>query len=94
MASVDAHLQVFEQPDLAATAAVPVVARQRDEVEVVDDRQCPREVGDEDDRRLQRRDEDRLAALVVTGDLSTKLLDPGRDLLLGEVRLADPRIGF
>jgi hypothetical protein len=93
VASVDAHLQVFQQPDLAPAAAVPVVARERDEVEVVDDRQRPGQVGDEDDRRLQRGDEDRLAALVVASDLRAELLDPGGDLLRGEVGLADPRVG-
>jgi hypothetical protein len=59
----------------------------------VDDRQCAGQVGDEDDRRLQRRDEDRLAAFVVSCDLGAELLDPGGDLLTGEVGLADPRVG-
>jgi hypothetical protein len=59
----------------------------------VDDRQRAREVGDEDDRRLQRGDEDWLAALVVGGDLRAELGDPRLDLLLREVDLADPGVG-
>jgi hypothetical protein len=55
----------------------------------VDDRQGARQVGDEDERRLQRGDEDRLEAVVVTGDLRSELLDPGLDLLPREVDLAD-----
>jgi hypothetical protein len=58
--AVDAHAQILEQPYLATAAAVPVVGRQRDEIEVVDDRQGAREIGDEDDCGLERGDEDRL----------------------------------
>jgi hypothetical protein len=59
--AVDAHAEVLEQTYLSARpAAVPVVGGQVDEVEVVDDRQRARKVGDEDERRLQRGDEDRL----------------------------------
>jgi hypothetical protein len=54
---------------LPSAPAVSLIARERDEVEVVDDRQGPREIGDEDERRLQRRDENRLQAVVVIGDL-------------------------
>jgi hypothetical protein len=59
----------------------------------VDDRQRSREIGDEDDRGLQRGDEDRLEALVVGGDLCTELRDPSRDLLPREVDLPDPLVG-
>jgi hypothetical protein len=59
----------------------------------VDDRQHAREIGDKDDRRLQRGNEDRLAALVVGGDLGAELGDPRLDLLLREVDLADLRVG-
>jgi hypothetical protein len=37
------------------------------------DLERPREVGQEEDARLQRGDEDRLAALVVAGDLGAEL---------------------
>jgi hypothetical protein len=90
MAPVDAHAEVLEQSHLSARpAAVPVVGGQVDEVEVVDDRQGAREVGDEDERRLQRGDEDWLEAVVVSGDLRSELPDPGLDLLPREVDLAD-----
>jgi hypothetical protein len=77
-------------------SAVPiraVVAGERDEIEVVDDRQGAREVGDEDERRLERRDEDRLEVLVVGCDLRAELFDPALDLLTGEVDLADAFVG-
>jgi hypothetical protein len=59
----------------------------------VHDRQRTREIGDEDDRRRQRGDKDRLEAVVVDGNLRAELLDPRLDLLTGEVDLADPRVG-
>jgi hypothetical protein len=59
----------------------------------VHDRQRAREIGDEDDRRRQRGDEDRLEAVVVDGNLRAKLLDPSLDLLPREVDLADPLVG-
>ena len=49
------------------------VAGELDEVERVEDRDRAREVGDEDEARLQRRHEDRLAAGVVAGDLGAEL---------------------
>jgi hypothetical protein len=63
------------------------------EVDVVDDRQRPRQVGDEDDARLQQADEQRLAAGVVPGDLRAELPDPNRDLACREVDLADALVG-
>jgi hypothetical protein len=59
----------------------------------VHDRQRPREIGDEDDRRRQRGDEDRLEAVVVGSNLRAELLDPSLDLLPREVDLADPLVG-
>jgi hypothetical protein len=91
MPAVDAEREILEQPYLAA-GAVPVVAREREEVEAVDDRNRARKVGDEDDRRRERRDENRLATLVVGSDLRSELRDPALDLLLGEVDLPDPGI--
>jgi hypothetical protein len=88
--AVDAHAEVLEQTYLAArTATVAVVGGQVDEVEVVDDRQRARKVGDEDERRLQRGDEDRLEAVVVRGDLGAELIDARLELLPREVDLAD-----
>jgi hypothetical protein len=91
---VDAHRQVLQETHLPPAAAVPVVAGKRDEVEVVDDRQRPREVGNEDDRGLQRGDQNRLTALEVGGDLGAQLRDATLDLLSREVDLPDPRIGY
>jgi hypothetical protein len=91
--AVDAHAQILEQPYLATAAPVSVVRRQRDEIEVVDDRQGAREIGDEDDCGLERGDEDRLQALVVGRDLGSELLDPSLDLLPREVDLADSLVG-
>jgi hypothetical protein len=68
------------------------VARELDEVERVQDRQRAREVGQEDEARLERADEDRLAAGVVTGDLGPELRDAGRDLARGQIDLADSRV--
>jgi hypothetical protein len=56
------------------------------------DRHRPGEVGDEDDRRLQRGDEDGLEPVVVRRNLRAELLDPGLDLLGGEVDVSDPLV--
>jgi hypothetical protein len=56
---------------------------------VVQERQRAREVGNEDEARLQRADEQRLAAGVVGGDLLAELRDARGDLLLGEIDLPD-----
>jgi hypothetical protein len=92
MATVDAHVEVLEKPHLPSAAAVAVVSSESDEIEVVDDPQRPRKVGDEDDRGLQGGDEDRLEPFVVGGDLRAELLDPSLDLLTREVDLADPLV--
>jgi hypothetical protein len=57
------------------------------------DRHRARQVGEEDDARLQRRDEQRLASGVVPRDRSAELADPNGDLLGGEVDVADPGVG-
>jgi hypothetical protein len=59
----------------------------------VHDGQGAREVGEEDEAGLQAADQDRLAAGVVVADLLAELCDPGRDLVGGEVDLADPPVG-
>jgi hypothetical protein len=70
----------------------PAVPGELDEVERVRNRQRAREVGEEDDARLQRADEERLVAGEVTGDLGTELADPRGELVAREVDLADPRV--
>jgi hypothetical protein len=56
---------------------------------VVQEGQRTRQVGQKDEARLQRADQQRLAAGVVGGDLLAELRDAGRDLLCGEVDLPD-----
>ena len=51
--------------------------------------QGAREVGEEDEACLQRRDEDGLGVGVVQRDLSRQLADASADLLTREVDLAD-----
>jgi hypothetical protein len=58
----------------------------------VHDRQRAREVCQEDEARLERADEDRLAALVVAGDLLAELADAGAELVGRQVDVADSRI--
>jgi hypothetical protein len=56
------------------------------------DRQRAREVGDERDAGLERRDQQRLEALVVGGDLGAEPGDAGLQLVLCEEDLADARV--
>jgi hypothetical protein len=55
----------------------------------VRDAKRPREVGEKDDARLERRDEQRVPAAVRLGELTAELADASCDLLSGEVDLAD-----
>ena len=50
-----------------------------------------RQIGNEDDARLERRDEQRLPPFVVTGDLAPELADTRPKLLAREVDLPEPR---
>jgi hypothetical protein len=50
------------------------------------------EIGGEEERALQRRDEDEVEAGVIGGDLGAELADAPLDLLGGEVRLADAQV--
>jgi hypothetical protein len=67
-----------------------VVAGQLDEVDRVVDPDLPREVGQEDEARLQERDQQRLAAFVVPRDLGTQLADARLQLVRREEDVADP----
>ena len=93
MAPGDLGVQILEQADACVGALVGAgrVARELDEVEAVVDRQCAGQVRDEDDARLERRDEQRLPPLVVTGDLAPELPDTRPKLLAREVDLPEPR---
>jgi hypothetical protein len=69
-----------------------VVARQLDEVDLVLDRDRAREVGEEDEARLQQRDEQQVVVLVVARDLRAQLLDAAAQLVGAEEDLADARV--
>jgi hypothetical protein len=73
----DLGVEVLQQPDAGMSACVCArrVARELEEVELVWDADRARKVGDEDDTRLQRRDEHRLQAVVVALDLPAQLAD-------------------
>ena len=51
------------------------------------------EIGEEDEARLQQRQEQQLALGVVACDLSAQLLDASPQLLGGEEDLADAGVG-
>jgi len=70
-----------------------VVARELDEVDLVRDRNRAREVGQEDEARLQERDEQQVAAGVVAGDVGAELADAGLQFLGCEKDLAYTRVG-
>jgi hypothetical protein len=53
-----------------------VVAGELDEVDLVRDRDRAREIGEEDEARLQQRDQQQLAVGVVARDLGAELVDP------------------
>jgi hypothetical protein len=91
VATLDLRLEILEQARVAAVR-LALVARQLEEVELVRDLQRAREVGEEDEARLERCNEDRVLALVVAGDLSGELADTRRELRCGEVDLTDPRV--
>jgi hypothetical protein len=91
---LDTQRQVFQEPHPSAAAAVALVAGQGEEIEVVRDGQCAGEIRDEDGGRLQRGDEDRLAAGVVGRDGVSKLGDPSPDVVGREIDLADACVQF
>jgi hypothetical protein len=85
------RVEVLEQADAGVAALVGAggVARQLQEVEPVRDPERARKVGDEDEARLQGRDEQRLAAVVVARKLTSQLADACLQLLPREVDLAE-----
>jgi hypothetical protein len=85
VAVLDRGLEVLEQPDAAAAA----VGGELEEVELVWDLERAREVGQEDEARLQRRDQDGVGVRVVERDLGRQLANAAADLLAREVDLAD-----
>jgi hypothetical protein len=75
-----------------AAPAGAAIAGELDEVELVKGGNRAREVGDEEERAFERRDEYEIEAAVVGGDLGPELDDARLDLLRGEVRLADSKV--
>ena len=72
---------------------VRAVRRKLDEVDAVRDADCAREIREIDDARLQRRDEQRLAPVVVTRDFAPDLSHARLQLLAREVDLAQALAG-
>jgi hypothetical protein len=70
-----------------------VVARELDEVDRVRDRDRARQVGQEDDTRLQQRDEQQVTAGVVAGDVRAELTNARLQFLGCEKDLAYTRVG-
>jgi hypothetical protein len=66
-----------------------VVAGELDEVDLVRDRNRAGEVGEEDEARLQQRDQQEVALGVVVGDLRPELVDTTAQLLRPQEDLAD-----
>jgi hypothetical protein len=64
------------------------VAGELDEVDLVQGRDGAREIGEEDEARLQQRDEQEFAVGVVLGDLGAELADAGAKLLGAEEDVA------
>jgi hypothetical protein len=77
---------------MAPERRVRPVRRQLDELELVRDVELAGEIGEEDDARLERRDQDELALVVVVRDLVCQLGDACGDLLRREVAVADLRV--
>jgi len=70
-------------------AAVP---GELDEIELMNRRDRPREIGHEEQGALERRDEQWVEAGIIGRDLGAQLADARLDLLGGEVRLADAQV--
>jgi hypothetical protein len=74
----DRRVEILQQLDGARAAAA--VGGELEEVDAVRHRQGTREIGEEDGARLQRRDQQRLAACVGVGQLGAELCDAPHDL--------------
>jgi hypothetical protein len=73
---------------MTAGLSVPV-ARQLDEVDLVRNRDRPREVREEDEARLEQRDEQQITVGVILGDLRAELAHARVKLLRGQENVAD-----
>ena len=75
---------------MPAGVGIRGVCRQLDEVERMGNGDRARQVGEKDEARFQRRDEERVSALVVAGDFASELAYAGLQLLTAEVNLPEP----
>src|SRR6187200_274428 len=81
------RVDVFQKPD---STVLPVSVRSElDDIEGVGNAKRSRQVGEEDDARLQWSHEDGIETVVRIGDLGAELRDPGGDLRPREVHAAD-----
>jgi hypothetical protein len=70
-----------------------VVAGELDEIDRVVDPDRARQVGEEDEARLQQREQEQLATFVLAGDLGAELADSRLQLFRREKDVADPAVG-
>jgi hypothetical protein len=91
MAAGQLGVEILQEPDpgMAALVGAGGVARELQEVEAVLDPDGAREIGDEDEARLERRHEQRVEAVVLAPQLAPELTDACRQLLAREVDLAE-----
>jgi hypothetical protein len=77
VAARDLRVEILEEADAAMAALIGAgrIAGELDEIQAVVDPDRAGQVGDEDDARLEGRDEQRLSALVVTRDLTSEFAD-------------------
>src|SRR6266542_2002085 len=90
----DLGIEVLEQPDARVTPGIGSggVARQLEEVDAVRNVERPREVGQEHEARLERRDQERFPAGVVARDLASELADARLQLITAEVNVPETRV--
>jgi hypothetical protein len=89
VSAFDLSVEILQESDSGTEG---VVGRELEEVELVGDLDGSREVGDEDEARLERCDEQRVASLVLEGELDSKLAYAAFDLLTTEVDGADATV--
>src|SRR4051794_41962648 len=91
MAAGDLAVEILEQADacMAALVGPRGIAGELEEVEPVRYPQRARKVGDEDDARLELRNEQRLASVVVALQVAAELAPARLQLLVGGVDLAE-----
>src|SRR5919204_298626 len=80
-----ADRQIFDEPSIGT-----IQQRHHRERRGLAQRQRARQIGEEDEARLQRRNEQRLPAFVIVGDLAPELVHARPKLLAAEVDGAEP----